>query len=950
LHHDTYNLAAKTAMGKSVFILTLFFLPATVMAQRNGSVKGTLFDTLGKKPVANATLTLMKQKDSSLVSFTMSDNNGQFEMTNLAAGEYRLLITHVNYYNTVKRFSIDENHKVADLNKIIMNDNTIVLNEVVVSNEAPAVTLLGDTVQYNAGSFKTQPNSSVEDLLKRLPGVQVNKDGTVKAQGEKVEKVLVDGREFFGNDPKVATKNLPADAVDKVQVYNKLSDQAELTGFDDGNSIKTINLKLKQDKKKGLFGKINAGGGDDDRYQGKLNINSFKGARQLSVISLGNNTNADGFSFMDVLNFTGAASKIKGSNGEINIRIDDNDAMSGLLGASNSGVNTTWAGGINYNNIIGNKIDFQSNYLFAHYNPVQQTDLHRQYFLPDSSYTYNESSYTNNLNNNQRVNLSADYQLDSFTSIKITPSFTYQQTRNESRADFSTLSEEGNKSNDGFSNNLSNSQGYNFSNTLLFRKKFRRRLRTFSFSVETNLDESTGNGSSQSLTNYYDSAFSPLRGDSLDQQNAAQNNLKGYSMRAVYTEPLFRHSLLEFSAGKSNSRNAAEKTTYDFNANNGKYDLLNDQLTNDFENSYSYSNAGIRLRKQTHKYNYAAGFSMQEANLRGKVISRTKDSVISTRFYNILPTARFQYYFSKFKYITLNYNTASNQPSVSQMQPVADVSNPLHITQGNVNLKQEYVNSLRLNMALINPFKNQNLFLFANMQQTQNKIVNYTTLLPFGKDSTTYTNVNGVYAINGTISWGFPVHFLQGNLEVSSDVTRSRNKQFLNGALNSVNTTSFGPALRIDMNPKDNLDISLHAEMNIYRADYSIQTKANTRYTTKQLGTEINWQFPKSFNASTDFNYYISNQYANGYNAAIPLWNASLSKQVLKFNRGEIKLSVNDILNQNSGLSRNTIQNYIEDKKVNAIRRFFLLSFTYSLSKTGLNPSEKGGFMRVIRR
>ena len=837
-------------MAKIFFVPLLLILPALATAQKNGTARGMLYDTLAKKPVTNATLTLMKQKDSSLVSFTMSNEKGNFELTNLPVGDYRLLITHVNYHNTIKRISIDEDHKIVDLGKIMMNDKTIVLNEVVVSNEAPAVTLLGDTVQYNAGSFKTQPNANVEDLLKRLPGVHVNKDGTVKAQGEKVEKVLVDGREFFGDDPKVATKNLPADAVDKVQVYNKVSDQAELTGFDDGNSTKTINLKLKQDKKKGLFGKINAGSGDDGRYQGKLNINSFKGARQLSVIGIGNNTNAEGFSFMDVLNFTGAASKIKGSNGEINIRIDDNSSIAGLLGASNSGVNTTWAGGVNYNNIIGNKIDFQSNYLFAHYNPVKQTDLYRQYFLPDSSYTYNENSYTNNLNNNQRVNLSADYQLDSFTSIKITPSFTYQQTRNESRADFSTLSEEGNKSNDGFSNNLSNSRGYNFSNTLLFRKKFRKRARTFSFSLETNLDKSTGNGSLQSLTNYYDSAFSPLRRQSLDQQNAAQNNLAGYSMRAVYTEPLFRHSLLEFSAGNSDNKSTIEKTTYDFNANNGKYDLLNKQLTNNFENRYSFSNAGIRLRKQTHKYNYAAGFSMQEANLRGKVISGTKDSVISTRFYNILPTARVEYYFSKFKNITLNYSTASNQPSVSQMQPVADVSDPLHIIQGNVNLKPEYVHSLRLNMALINPFKNRNLFVFANMQQTQNKIVNYTTLLPFGKDSTTYTNVNGIYAINGTISWGFPVHFLKGNLEVSSDVTRSRNKQFLNGGLNSVNTTSFGPAVRIDMNPNDNLDISLHAEMNIYRANYSIQTNANTHYTTQQLGTEINWQFPKGFNAS----------------------------------------------------------------------------------------------------
>jgi hypothetical protein len=935
---------------RKIFILLIFIISsAMAMAQNSGSVKGTLFDTLAKQPVANATLTLMRQKDSTLVSFTMSKNSGHFEITNIPNGEYRLLITHVNYHTSVKYIKIDETHKSFNLARIIMNDKTMVLNEVVVQSESPPVTLLGDTVQYNAGSFKTQPNANVEDLLKKMPGIQVDKNGTVKAQGEKVQKVLVDGKEFFGNDPKVATKNLPADAVDKVQVYNKLSDQAELTGFDDGNSEKTINLKLKKDKKKGAFGKINAGGGNNDRYQGRFNVNSFKGARQMSVIGMGNNTNAEGFSFMDILNFTGAASQLK-DGGNINIQINNDDPIAGLLGAGNSGINTTWAGGFNYNNIIGNKTDFQSNYLYSRYNPVKQTLLQRQYFLPDSSYTYNQNSYTNNLNNNHRLNLSADYHINSFTSLKITPSFSYQQSNNISRSDFNTLSQDGDKSNDGFNNSLTNSEGYNFSNTLLFRKKFRKRARTFSFNLQTNLNNSAGNGSLQSITNYYTALSTPFRMDSLNQENNLENDLKSYNIRAVYTEPLFKHSLLEFSAGNSNSKSTSAKTTYDLNALNGKYDQVNEQLTNNFENRYTYTNAGIRLRKQTHKYNYALGFSLQQANLEGKVISGVKDTLINTRFNNILPTARFQYYFSRFKNLTLNYSTSSNQPSVSEMQPVADVSDPLHIVQGNVNLKQEYIHALRLNMALISPYKNRNFFVFANMQQTQNKIVNYTTLLPFGKDSTTYTNVNGVYNINGTVSWGFPVHFLKATMELSSNITRSRNKQFTNALLNTINTTSLGPAWRLDMNPTDKLNISLNAGINLYQADYSVQSAANTRYTTQQYGTDISWQLPKGFYFGTDFNYYISNQYAAGYNANIPLWNASLSKQVLKFNRGEIKLAVNDILDKNTGVSRSTAQNYIEDKRINGLRRFFLLSFTFSLSKTGLNNEGSAGGMRIIMK
>ncbi len=415
--------------------LFLLLISLSTLSQRV-TIKGVLYDSLAKQPVANATISLLQKKDSSLVSFTMSGDNGRFELNNISNGEYRMMISHVNYHNTYKSFKVDETVKEIDFGRVLMNDLTKVLEEVVVTNDAPPVTLVGDTVQYNAGSFKVQPNANVEDLLKKMPGIKVDKDGTVKAQGEKVNKVLVDGKEFFGNDPKIATKNLPADAIDKVQVYNRLSDQAQLTGFDDGNSEKTINLKLKKDKKKGYFGKINAGDGTDDRYQGKFNISSFKGARQMSAIGMANNTNTEAFTMMDILNFTGELKRmISGSGGNININIsnDNNSPLSGMAG-TNSGINTIWGGGFNYNNIIGNKTDFTSNYFYNRFNPEKESHIQRQYFLPDSSYLYNQDAFSDNVNNNHRLNLTADFQIDSFHSIKVSPSFSYQKTDNKSNS------------------------------------------------------------------------------------------------------------------------------------------------------------------------------------------------------------------------------------------------------------------------------------------------------------------------------------------------------------------------------------------------------------------------------------------------------------------------------------------------------------------------------------
>ena len=355
-----------------LFILTTLFNAAS--AQKNGVVRGSVFDSISNQFVGGATVTLLKKKDSSLVSFTMTDNKGQFEITSLADGDYRLLLTHINYHNSNTHFSITAQKKQADLGTIQMKDLAQILSEVTVTAEAPPVTLVGDTIQYNAGSFKTPPNANVEQLLKNMPGMKVDKDGTITAQGQKVSRVLVDGKEFFGNDPKIATRNLPADAVDKVQSYDRLSDAAQLTGIDDGNSEKTINLKLKKEKKKGMFGKVNAGAGTADRYEGRFNLNSFKGARQLSAIGMANNTNAEGFSIMDMLNFSGELNRMKqgGGGGGMMINLPDNQGgqMSGMNGSNGTGINSIAAGGINYNNLIGNSTDFTSNLFYNRYSPI----------------------------------------------------------------------------------------------------------------------------------------------------------------------------------------------------------------------------------------------------------------------------------------------------------------------------------------------------------------------------------------------------------------------------------------------------------------------------------------------------------------------------------------------------------------------------------------------------
>ncbi len=729
--------------------------------------------------------------------------------------------------------------------------------------------------------------------------------------------------------------------MDKVQVYDKQSDQAQLTGFEDGNYEKTINLKLKKDKKKGVFGKVNAGGGNKERYEGKFNVNSFKGARQFSAIGMGNNTNAEGFSFMDILNFTGEMARMQrgGGGGNININVSGEEAaaMGVNAGGRNSGINTAWGGGLNYNNIIGTKLDFQSKYFYNRFNPNSESHIQRQYFLPDSSYFYNQNSFSDNLNNNHRFNLNTLYQIDSMNSIRITPSFSFQKTNNRSQTDYQTLSEDKMLTNEGFSNNTATSKGYNFRNDIIWRKKFARKGRTFSLSFQTSQNESDGNGSLSSINKFYTSNGILIKRDTLNQENNIEGNLKSYNARGVYTEPIWKKSLIEFSVSKSNSLSTSRKKTFDYNRGNGKYDRLNSGLTNDFENTYGFTNAGIRMRTQKKKYSYAFGANWQQAELEGKIISGNKDSLINKIFHNILPNARFQYNITRFKTFSLTYNTNTNQPNMTQLQPVPDNSNSLNIKEGNPDLKQEFNQNIQANLNLLSPYKNKNLFMFLTMQATQNKIVNYDTINNLGIKRTRPVNVNGVYNINSNISYSMPVRFLKGSVEISSNTGFFKTKQFINTVGNDIKTFSIGPDVRLDMNPTEKINITFGAGFSYNKTKYSLQSALNTNYLSQEYNASLDWQMPKGFFFATDFTYTINSQRASGFNIKVPLWNASISKQMLKYNRGELKFSARDLLNKNIGISRNTNNNYIEDSRVLTLRQFFLLSFTYSLSKTGLN-------------
>jgi hypothetical protein len=595
-------------------------------------------------------------------------------------------------------------------------------------------------------------------------------------------------------------------------------------------------------------------------------------------------------------------------------------------------------------------MEVQSNYMYSRYNPVTDQRLSRQYILPDSTYFYNQASRNDTRSHSHRFNLTYDYVIDSFHSLKFTPSLTLQNSNGRVYSSYETLSEKLLNSNMGFSKNISNSDGYTFNGTALFRKKFRKRGRTLSISMGSNLRESDGENNLESVNKYFNTLGVPVKTDSTNQNRFNELNTSGYNARAVYTEPVLKRSLLELSLSRNYSRSVSNQQTFDYNKSTGAHDIINPLLSNQYENTYGTTLAGFRLRTQKKKYNYSLGVSWQNASLEGTIKTGRKDSVISKSFYNLLPNARFQYNFTRFKNLQVDYRATTTQPVVSQLQPVPDNSNPINIRLGNPGLKQEFSHRVSANYTGMNPFRSRSFFLFSSYTFTNNKIVNYDVIDSFGRKITAPVNVNGVYSLNNDFSFGWPLKPLKANLNFNTAVLFSKNIQYINTVRNAIHNFMMAPNLEISRTFHDKFDVMINAGLTYTHASYSLQSILNNVYITQEYGITADWQLPKNFSLSSDFRYTINSRRAEGYNVHVPLWNASVSKLFLKYNRGEIKLSVHDLLNENQSIVRTTNQNYIEDQSNRVLRRFFLLSFTYSLNKMAANSGEGGRGNIIIRR
>jgi hypothetical protein len=951
-------------MTKYVLLLLisgLFFTTHSYSQTKvKGTVKGIIIDSAGgKQPLSSATISVLGVgADSTDAEFVVSGKNGAFLVRNLKPAQYRLTVSFEGYQPVSKTFTISETNTDVDLSTLYMLHADKMLAEVIV--QRPPMGIKKDTVEYNASMFAVKPNAVAEDLLKKMPGVQVDKSGNITAQGETVTRVLVDGKRFFSDDPKLATRNLPPDVIDRIQVFDDLSDQSKFSGFDDGNRVKTINIVTKKNTRKGYFGKLVAGAGTNENFDESINMHRFDGDQQMSILGQANDVNKQNFTPQDIFGNSGGGGGRRGGGG------GGGGGTSFSTSPSSTGVTNIWAGGANYRNAFGPKTDFYGSYFYnnSHVSSKSSdssiTPITKEGAPTDSANLKSGSSSSISRTENHRVFLNLEHRFDSSNSLIFRPNFTFQRSNPNSSSNSTLMDNIHNQPiNSSVGTASSENSGFAINNTnLQFRHKFKKPYRTISLDVNTTANINNGTGYNYSVNRFF-------RLDSTQTLNQFYNDSThsfSISPTVSYTEPIGKNQILEFNYNHTYNKSTTVNNTYDF------VDSLHGYARFDslFSNSYKFvSNSDrftLNYRIQNPKYNLSIGSGVQFTRFNSD--NTTKDIVVAHNYVNLTPTVNFQYQFSRTQHLRFFYNGRTGTPSPNQLQPLTTTTDDISYTVGNPDLKPQFTHSVRALYTSFDPGTQRVLFATINASTIVNDIQTKIAYNTKGGQTTTYINLNGTYNLSGYFNYGFPLKTPKSNMNLITNITyaQSQSLQATDSADAAndrfahiyVRNTGLTETISWTTNIKKNFDMNLSST-----SAYTINGRSgftNNSKTASGSGNNLNtfsqsvsvdltaytnngWLFASNF----DYTYTYTN--STTFNASVPLWTPSIAKQLFKKKNGELRLTVFDVLGQNTSVSKTVGTNgSIAYSRTNVLTRYAMLTFTYNLNNfAGANQRRMPG-------
>jgi hypothetical protein len=926
-------------MKKHFYLIFAIFclFAATLNAQNPNKVtiKGIVKDTLGEK-IPFATVMLLSPKDTTLVNFTRSDNDGVFSFKNVKNNDYLLKITYISYL-PYQLHLYPNATETNDLGNVTIKPISEALMEVVIRAAKAPLRIRGDTIEYDATTFKVPPGSSVEDLLRRLPGIEVDADGNIKSQGKDVNKVYVDGKTFFGDDPKNVTKNLDAQAISKVQVYNEKSEQAKLTGVDDGKKEKAMNLELKEEYKRGSFGKITAAAGTENRWAGRGNYNRFNEKQQLSFITYGNNINQTGVNWEDYGEFKGQNTFGGQDNGDFGFNqgrgryywsSDDDSPLNNFDGR---GFTDNFGAGSNYN-FDNKKSKFNANYFYNQTDLTLDEDGFRQTFLQDSSFSNTDTTMRNNFRGKHSFGTRLEHNIDSNDVIIVKADFRFSQANDKMlQSQFFKLQ------NDAPNNslNLDNREqkdNLRLSSSAIFRHRFKKQGRSFAMSAGYNNSQSDGTENLFSLNKFFSATTFAKQ---IKQLNVANSATVQYKSSALYTNSLAKYWFWETFYNFSRSNNQVNRQVQDPTQNNARINNLSVY----FDNNMMYNRMGSSVRYSKSGMNTSIGLAAQQIRLNSEYATDKGLPLLTTPlsrvFNNFVPNVDFNYEFPNNLNVSTSYNYEVSEPDLSDLQPVPNVNNPAFRTLGNPSLSPGKAHNIGINLNYWNAANFSHMGVNGDLRLYDSQIVYNQTIEQVDsigiRTTTMPVNVKGGYNYSSWIWSGFPIVKTKLTANINGGISFGNSFSSINNIENETNERGVDLNFGLNATPSQKLILGLNANIGFKKIQYSIQKEQNQDIINNGLEASIKWQVVSKtfFESNFDYSLYKNERY--NFNRAIPIWNASIRRLFGKNNKLEMRLAAFDLLNKRVSISQYASQNFVSRQVAGTLARYFMLSASYNL-------------------